>query len=188
MAENNDIPSIPLPPAAGGVPPVEPTPATPPAPPAPPAPPSVPGAPVPLPPVSAARPDPYAAPDAAPNPYAQPQAGYAAPPAGYVAPPAAYGQPYAYAPVAAGPVQGLSITSMILGIASVVLSFIGFGFLFALGAVITGHLAQRRQPYARPFWLTGLITGYIGLGISLLTGLVLVVAFIAGIASNSYGY
>jgi len=184
MAENNDIPSIPLPPAAGGVPPVEPTPATPPAPPAPPAPPtppSVPGAPEPLPPVTAPRPDPYAAPGAAPNPYAQPQAGYVAPPAGY-----APGQPYAYAPVAAGPVQGLSIASMILGIASLVLALVGFGFLPGLAAVITGHISQRRQPYARPFWLAGLITGYIGLGISLLTGLVVIVAFIAGITSSSY--
>lgn len=85
-------------------------------------------------------------------------------------------QPYApqpYAPQPAGPAQGLSITSMILGIAGLLLSFVSFGFLPAVAAVITGHLAQRRQPWAKPFWLTGIITGYVGVAIGLVTGLFL---------------
>lgn len=189
MAENtDDIPSIPLPPAAGGVPPIEPPPATPPAPPAAPAPPAPPGAPVPLPPVAAPRPDPYAAPGAAPSPYTQPQAGYAAPPPGYAAPPPGYapGQAYAYAPAAAGPVQGLSIAAMITGIAALFLSFVSLGFLPSIAAVILGHFGQKRQPYARPFWITGLITGYIALGISLIWGLFFFGSIITGIIGSSY--
>jgi hypothetical protein len=46
--------------------------------------------------------------------------------------------------------------------------FLTLGFLPALGAVITGHLAARRQPYAKGFWLTGIITGYIGVGLSVI--------------------
>ncbi len=71
--------------------------------------------------------------------------------------------------------QGLSIASLVLGISGVVLSFVGFGFFPALAAVITGHMARQRQPRSRPLWLTGLTTGYIGLGISAVTVILLVV-------------
>ncbi len=186
MAENNDIPPIPLPPSGGAVPPVEPAPVTPPAA-AVPTPPAFPtGAPQPLPPVAVPRPDPYAQPGA----YAAPPPGYAQPQPGYQQAPPAYGQPgYAYQPVAAGPAQGLSLASMITGIAAVLLSFAGFGFLPAVAAVILGHIAQRRQPYARALWITGLITGYVALGISLITGIVALVFFIAAFSSSGYyGY
>jgi len=73
----------------------------------------------------------------------------------------------AYSPAAAGPPQGLAISSMVLGIVGLVF----LGILASIPAVITGHMAQKRQPYAKAFWLTGLITGYIGI----LIGVVLVV-------------
>ena len=71
--------------------------------------------------------------------------------------------PYGYPPV--GP-KGVSITSMVLGIVGIV----GFGFLAlaSIAAIITGHMAQRSQPHAKGFWITGLITGYIGLAIGLI--------------------
>ena len=169
MPDNSeDIP--PIPPAPVSPAPVEPPPAV--APPA--APPIVqtPAAsppPAPLPPVAPP------AVDARPNPYAPPHA----------APPVQGGPVPAYAPVPAGPPQGLAVAAMITGIASVVLVFIGFGFLPAVAAVVLGHLAQRRQPYARAFWITGLITGYVGLGISLIVGLFLLIAIIASIASST---
>ena len=171
MADNTeDVP--PIPPAPAGPPPVEPAPVV--APPAAPPAAQIPAAsppPAPLPPL------PPPAADARPNPYAQP---HATPPA--------QGAP-AYAPVPAGPPQGLALASLITGIGSVLLAFVGIGFLPAVAAVVLGHLAQRRQPYARALWITGLVTGYVGLGISLITGLVLLIAIIAGIASStSYGY
>ena len=171
MADNTeDVP--PIPPAPAGPPPVEPAPVV--APPAAPPAAQIPAAsppPAPLPPL------PPPAADARPNPYAQP---HATPPA--------QGAP-AYAPVPAGPPQGLALASLITGIGSVLLAFVGIGFLPAVAAVVLGHLAQRRQPYARALWITGLVTGYVGLGISLISGLVLLIAIIAGIASSTgYGY
>ena len=171
MADNTeDVP--PIPPAPAGPPPVEPAPVV--APPAAPPAAQIPAAsppPAPLPPL------PPPAADARPNPYAEP---HATPPA--------QGAP-AYAPVPAGPPQGLALASLITGIGSVLLAFVGIGFLPAVAAVVLGHLAQRRQPYARALWITGLVTGYVGLGISLISGLVLLIAIIAGIASSTgYGY
>lgn len=115
---------------------------------------------------AAAQPNPYAqsAPAAQPNPYAQ----------GAPAQP----QPYNYGPYVPQPPQGLSITSMILGIVGVLFALGGFGFLLNVGAVVTGHLATKRQPYAKPFWLTGIITGYVGLGISLIWGLFFILIFV----------
>ena len=104
--------------------------------------------------------------------------------------PTGYGQPgYApsYAPQAAGPAQGLSIASMILGIAGLLLALVGLGFLVSVAAVITGHLGQKRQPWAKPFWLTGIITGYVGLAISVVT-LVIIIAFVIFAASATYDY
>lgn len=69
------------------------------------------------------------------------------------------------------PPMGLSIASMVTGIAGVLLSLGGLGLLPAIAAVVTGHLARTRNPQAKPFWMTGLISGYVGLGISVLVGL-----------------
>ena len=74
---------------------------------------------------------------------------------------------------------------MVAGIGGIVLG----GFILAsIAAVVMGHMAQKRQPYAKAFWLTGLITGYIGIGIGLIVALLVVVWFvaIATIASNGY--
>jgi len=83
-----------------------------------------------------------------------------------------------FAPVPAGPSQGLSIASMISGISSIVLSFVFFGFLPGVAAIVMGHMAQKKQPHARPYWLTGLITGYIGAAIGLATGVFFVGAIV----------
>ena len=77
--------------------------------------------------------------------------------------------PAAYSPAPAGAPQGLAITSMVLGIVGLFL-----GALLSIAAVITGHMAQKQQPNARAFWLTGLITGYTGI----LLGLIAVVLFV----------
>ncbi len=87
---------------------------------------------------------------------------------------APYGQPNPYAQ---GPVQprGLSITSMICGIAGLLFPF----FLISLAAVIFGHLGRKREPAAAGFSLTGLITGYVGIALSaLVVGIIVVFAII----------
>jgi Domain of unknown function (DUF4190) len=87
------------------------------------------------------------------------------------------GYPAQYASYAVStPPSGLSIASMILGIVSVVFSFFyGFGLFPAIAAIITGHIARKRQPRARGFWLAGLITGYVGLGLCVL----IIIGFVA---------
>ena len=105
------------------------------------------------------------------------------PPPSYSAP--AYAVPGAYAP--ARP-QGLSLASIVCGIAGVLLSFGGIGLLPSIAAVVTGHLARKRQPWARGLWLTGMITGYVGLGISIIAGILLIIVIAIGIAhSGNYG-
>jgi hypothetical protein len=86
--------------------------------------------------------------------------------------------------VATGPAQGLSIASMVCGIAGLLLALFGLGFLVSVAAVITGHIAQRKQPYARPFWLTGLITGYVGVGIGAITIIFFVAIFFAALSAG----
>lgn len=120
---------------------------------------------VPLPPV---EPSPVAADPVAPNS----GAAYGAQPAQYPAAP--YGaQPgqYPAAPYgSAGPVQpkGMSITSMVLGIVSLVLVWFGVGLLSGIAGVVFGHIGQKKEPTAKAFWLTGLITSYVSLALGLL--------------------
>jgi hypothetical protein len=65
------------------------------------------------------------------------------------------------------PKQGLAITSMVLGILSLVCLSVGVGAVLGPPAVITGHLARRRmkrspdQYGGRKLALAGLITGYL---------------------------
>lgn len=93
-----------------------------------------------------------------------------------------YGQPGTlpnYAPYATpGPPQGLSIGSLVCGVAGLLFTLGGFGFLPGLAAVITGTMAKNRQPWARNLWLTGLITGWISVGLGALTGLAIIAYFI----------
>ncbi|MFZ2964899.1 MAG: DUF4190 domain-containing protein [Rhodoglobus sp.] len=142
--------------------------------------------PVPVPPTGAGLP-PVEPPPAVPAPTPAAPAAPVAPP---VAAPSAspYGAPpAAYAPVPAGPPQGLAITSFVCGIGGLLLVWFGLGFLASIAAVVTGHLAQKRQPYARGFWITGLITGYLGILIGLIFGLVLIVSLIAIFSAGYYG-
>ena len=71
----------------------------------------------------------------------------------------------------------LSILALVAGIVGLVFAlifgwipFVGaiLGLLISAAGVVLGHLGQRRERSAKGFWLTGLITGYIGAAISLL--------------------
>ncbi len=77
---------------------------------------------------------------------------------------------------------------MVCGIAGLLFSLFAFGFLPAVAAVVTGHIAQKREPHARPFWLAGLITGYLGILISVVGAIVVIVfLLIAAAAAARYG-
>jgi hypothetical protein len=101
-------------------------------------------------------------------------------PQGIYAPPAtnpAYqGGGYPYAPP---PTCGLAIASLVCGIVSVLMCY--FGALAGIPAVICGHMALSRIAAAqnamggRGMAIAGLVTGYIGLGITVLfVGFILV--------------
>lgn len=81
--------------------------------------------------------------------------------------------PYAgYAPASAPP-QTLSILALVFGVVGLIASVVAVGLVFALAAVILGHLALKREPAARGMALAGLATGYAGIAISVVWGIVL---------------
>ncbi|WP_207454204.1 hypothetical protein [Desertivibrio insolitus] len=76
----------------------------------------------------------------------------------------------------------LSIIGMSLGILGVLTGFFGWGLLFSIGAVVLGHMGQRRETAAKPFWLTALITGYVGIAINVIVLILLILAIVAAIS------
>jgi hypothetical protein len=90
------------------------------------------------------------------NPYNQPPSPYNQPPNPYNQTPGPYGQP-AYYGVPAEP-KTLSIASMVCGIASVIMGWI---LLPQIAAIVTGHMALRREPAGKGMSITGLVLGYL---------------------------
>jgi hypothetical protein len=114
-------------------------------------------------------------------PYTQPGGPYG-PPSTY-AQPNPYGQPAYYGMPAAEP-KGLSITSMVCGISSVLL---GWFLLPQLAAIITGHLALGREPAGKGMSIAGLVLGYLFLLIYGAFWLLLILGLTA-YRTSSYGY
>ena len=90
-----------------------------------------------------------------PGAYGQPASPYGQGASPYGQP--AYGQPVYYGMPAQEP-KGLSIASMVLGISSVIL---GWFMIPQVAAIITGHLALRREPSGKGMSITGLVLGYL---------------------------
>lgn len=80
-------------------------------------------------------------------------------------PQANYPQPM-YQPVGMEPSNVLGIISMVLGIISVV--SLGAFLLPQLGAIVCGHLSLSKEKTRRGFAISGLIMGYICLGLGIL--------------------
>jgi hypothetical protein len=87
----------------------------------------------------------------------------------------------AYAPVAAGPKQALSLTSFILGLAGLVFSWVPvLGFLASLAAIIIGFIAKGKEPAApRWMWLVGIIAGFVAIFISIIVIAVFIIGIVA---------
>lgn len=148
-------------------------------PPPPPAPPAAPPAPQ-----ASAQPQPQptqAYPGAAPS--------YAPAPQGYAPPPPAaqvYGSQGApgypsYAPVR--PTNSLAVTSLVCGLAGLLLSWLFVPMLASIAAVIAGHLALgqlKRNPGAngRGMAIAGLILGYVVVAILIITIVVSIFSFL----------
>lgn len=83
---------------------------------------------------------------------------------------------------------------MIAGIIGVLLSCcFGAGFLFAVGAIIMGFLGKKKEN-AKGMAMTGIVTGFIGAALALITWIILAVSpallsFIPGVtAYSNFGY
>ncbi|HAG59226.1 MAG TPA: hypothetical protein DCL83_07870 [Arthrobacter bacterium] len=125
--------------------------------------------------------DRYGAPYAQPAaPYGQTAGVYGQPPSPYGQP--AYGQPAYYGMPAQQP-KGLSIASMVCGISSVLL---GWFMIPQIAAIITGHLALRREPSGKGMSITGLVLGYLCLLGYGAFWLVLIIGLMS--YSSTYGY
>ncbi|GGI77903.1 DUF4190 domain-containing protein [Pseudarthrobacter scleromae] len=88
---------------------------------------------------------------------------YGQPPSPYNQQPSPYGQPAGpYAPQGYYGMQAepktLSIASMVCGIASVIM---GWLLLPQIAAIITGHMALKREPSGRGMSIAGLVLGYL---------------------------
>ncbi|MEO6943823.1 MAG: hypothetical protein ABI053_03835 [Lacisediminihabitans sp.] len=93
-----------------------------------------------------------------------------------------------YVAPAAGPKQGLSLTSFILGLVGFLLAWIPFvgivGFLAGLAAVILGFIAKAKEKMAPKWmWIVGLVAGFIAILISIIYLVIIIAAF--GIAASS---
>jgi 4-amino-4-deoxy-L-arabinose transferase-like glycosyltransferase len=93
--------------------------------------------------------------------------------------------PYTPAPAPArSPI--LSILSLIFGILSVITGlFPLFSLIPGAAGVVLGFLGRSREPQAKGLWLTGLITGFVGIGIAVLWILFFVIVGIAAGQSSS---
>lgn len=89
-------------------------------------------------------------------------AAYGQPPSPYNQPPGPYSQtgiPYSQPGYYGMPEpKTLSIASMVCGIASVIM---GFLLLPQIAAIITGHMALKREPSGKGMSITGLVLGYL---------------------------
>jgi hypothetical protein len=91
-----------------------------------------------------------------PSPYNQPAGPYAQPGSPYAQPGSPYGQSGYYG-MPAEP-KTLSIASMVCGIASVIMGWI---LLPQIAAIVTGHMALKREPAGKGMSITGLVLGYL---------------------------
>ena len=89
--------------------------------------------------------------------------------------------PPGYQPVAR-PTNGLSIASLVLGICSIVLWwFFGLGIVLGILAVVFGVKARRRTPNGMA--TAGLVTGIIGLSLSVLFVVLVVISAASDVSS-----
>jgi len=102
--------------------------------------------------------------------------------------------PYAATPAKKQPM--LSIFAMIAGIIGLLggaIAFIPFiggflGLFFPVAAVVLGFLGKKREPQARGFWITGIVTGFVAVGLMLLSIVLWAIVFATANSNNYYGY
>lgn len=141
----------------------------------------------PSPPVPPSLPDAPAQPSGYSQPSAYGQSGDYGQPTGYAQP--AYGAP--------APTKTLSLIGMIAGIVGLLGSGIAIipivgsilGLFIPAAAIVLGFLGKNREgDVARPFWLTALITGFVGVSIALIALVFWIVIFSVGSSTGFTDY
>ena len=81
----------------------------------------------------------------------------------------------------------LSILALIFGILGVLLSLFAFGtgVLPGIAGVVLGFLGRRKEPASKGLWLTGIITGFVAVGIAVIVWIVLAVAVAATMSTQN---
>jgi hypothetical protein len=79
-----------------------------------------------------------------------------------------------------------SIIALVSGIIGIPLSFVWIGFVFGFGGLLFGLIGMRKEPLAKGFWLTGIITGIVSMVIAAIVVIVFVIVLIVGAASATY--
>jgi len=77
---------------------------------------------------------------------------------------------------------------MICGIVGIVISLFVTGLLPAVAAIILGHVGAKREPHAKSMWLTGLITGYVGIVISVIRFVALLFIFLPAFTGSNFNF
>ena len=125
----------------------------------------------------------YGQPQYGQGPYGQPQYGQGSYSQAQYGQPQYFGQPSYYGQQVEP--KTLSIASMVCGIASVIM---GWLLLPQFAAIITGHLALRREPSGKGMSITGLVLGYLCLlGYGALWLLFIIGVAVAGTAGSNTG-
>lgn len=107
--------------------------------------------------------------------------------------------PPAYTPAADGSSKTpiLSILSIvasglgILGFAIVFIPIVGgiLGLFLPAAGVILGFIGRSKEPFApRGLWMAGIIVGFVGVGIALLSLVIWIVIFASAASSSSFNY
>lgn len=105
-----------------------------------------------------------------------------------VAPPT-YAAPPAYAPAGGpAPSKTLSLIGMIAGIVGVVA--IGWFLPASIAALVLGYIGKKREGLpAKGFWLTAIITGWVGVALTVLVvGGVILFGILAAVNAPNYNY
>ena len=88
--------------------------------------------------------------------------------------------------------SGMATASMIIGICSIPLQCAGLGFILGLVAVILGFVEKKNietgqsSAAGESYVKTGIICGFIGLGITVLIVIAYIILLIFGIAAESF--
>jgi hypothetical protein len=80
----------------------------------------------------------------------------------------------------------LSIISLITGIIGVLSSFFGWGLIFSIAAIVLGFIGKSKEPAAKGFWLTGIITGFVGLAVGVIAIIILIILFATAASLGTY--